>query len=44
MNNLIQHMQTRYLEEHAFLGALGRENICVLSSFLSHRQGMVDST
>jgi len=38
MNNLIQHMQTR----HAFLGALGRENICVLSNFLSHRQVMDD--
>jgi len=42
MNNLIQNMQTRYLDDHAFLGALGRENICVLSNFLSHRQVMED--
>lgn len=42
MNNLIQHMQTRYLDDYAFLSALGRENICVLSNFLSHRQVMDD--
>ena len=40
MKNLIQHMQSRYLDDHAFLAELGREGICVLSDFLDHRHVM----
>lgn len=36
MKSLIQQMQAGYLADHAFLGTLGREGICVLSDFLQH--------
>ncbi len=38
MSTLIQRMQSRYLNNHDFLAALGREDICVLADFLDHQQ------
>jgi len=40
MSTLIQRMQTRYLHNHDFLAALGRESTCALSDFLGNQQVM----
>jgi len=40
MSTLIQRMQSDYLNNHDFLAALGREDICVLADFLDHQQVM----